>query len=141
MKNRFISILTASFITAICINSCQSEEQLYYGRYYINGKLLYEQNCQNCHNKDGTALGMLIPPLTDSAYLKQNKNRLACIIKYGLNEKITIHNKTYEEKMPGNNNLSDIDVAQLVVYITNSFGNNQGPYDASEANADLLKCN
>jgi cytochrome c len=134
------ALLFTIFTACIFINACINEQQLSYGRYYMNGKNLYERTCQNCHNVDGKGLGMLIPPLTDSVFLKQNKNRLACMIKYGLNEKVIIHNKTYKEKMLPNDQLSDIDIAQLVVYITNSFGNNQGFYDVSEAHDDLMKC-
>lgn len=140
MKNQFIYILSSFIVVCIFIHSCKNEQQLSYGRYYINGKNLYETHCQNCHARDGGGLGMLIPPLTDSVFFKQNKKSLACIIKYGLNEPVIIHKKTYDEKMLSNDRLSDIDIAQLVVYITNSFGNNQGAYDVSEANADLKKC-
>ena len=135
-----VAILISAFTAFILVNSCQTEQQLTYGRYYMNGKVLYERHCQNCHNTDGVGLGLLIPPLTDSIYLNLNKSKLACIIKYGLNEKIVINNKTYQEKMPSNKELSEIDIAQLVVYVTNSFGNKQGLYDALEANKDLQKC-
>lgn len=96
--------------------------------------------CQNCHNTDGSGLGNLYPTLTDTVYLKTNKNRLACIIKYGADEKMIIHNKPFEGIMPANRRLADIEVAQLVVYITNSFTNKQGMYTVEEAAADLKDC-
>ena len=42
--------------------------------------------------------------------------------------------------MPANGNLSDIEIAALVTYITNSFGNKQGLYAADNATADLKNC-
>jgi hypothetical protein len=42
--------------------------------------------------------------------------------------------------MPGNETLADIDIAQVIVYITNSFGNKQGFYDSEIATKDLEKC-
>ena len=122
------------------MQSCQNEESINYKRYYVNGKGLYEKNCQNCHGVDGMGLGTLYPPLTDSLYLLRTKNKLACIIKNGQNEEILINNKPYQGQMPGNNTLADIDIAQLIVYISNSFGNNQGFYDQTEVTKDLSRC-
>ena len=42
--------------------------------------------------------------------------------------------------MPGNNTMADIDIAQVIVYISNSFGNKQGYYDQSEVAKDLAAC-
>ncbi|MFA6944826.1 MAG: cytochrome c [Pedobacter sp.] len=125
---------------AIIIQSCQNEGGITYKRYYVNGKGLYEKNCQNCHGADGKGLGTLYPPLTDSTFLIRNKSKLACIIRKGQNETIQINNISYQGSMPGNETLADIDIAQLIVYITNSFGNKQGFYDSSQVTKDLLSC-
>jgi len=106
----------------------------------VNGKGLYEKNCQNCHGTDGKGLGTLYPPLTDSTYLIRNKNKIACIIKNGQNEEIQINNILYQGQMPGNKTLADIDIAQLIVYISNSFGNKQGFYDQTQVGKDLTLC-
>lgn len=83
----------------------------------------------------------LPPPLTDSVFLKTNKKRLACFIKNGANESLIINGKEYKEKMPAFPELADIDVAQVMVYITNSFGNKQGFVPYSEVSKDLQNCN
>ncbi|WP_269426782.1 c-type cytochrome [Pedobacter punctiformis] len=105
-----------------------------------NGKDIYVAKCQNCHGEAGEGLGELAPPLTDSTFLKNNKTRLACIIKNGLNEPITIHGKVYKEKMPAFPELADIDVAQVMVFITNSFGNKQGFVHYNEVSKHLQNC-
>jgi len=141
MRNKLIYfILLAIGFTSI-IQSCQNETSINFKRYYVNGKGIYEKNCQNCHGSDGKGLGTLYPPLTDSTYLKLNKNKLACIIRNGQTGKIKINNISYEGIMPGNETLADIDIAQVVVYISNSFGNKQGFYDSEEVKKDLEKCN
>lgn len=139
-RNKFVYIFFTAALTAVLIGACQSESQLNYARYYTSGKQLYNTYCQNCHNSDGKGLGTLIPPLTDTVFLRQNKSRLACIIKYGLDEKITVHGVAYDAQMAPNSQLPDIDIAALVTYITNSFGNEQGLYDVSAAAHDLQKC-
>lgn len=140
MRNKVLYLAFSLISTCILIQACQSEDQLTYARYYVNGKVLYETHCQNCHAADGSGLKNLYPALTDTLFLKENKTNLACIIKYGLNQKLTINGKTYEEKMPGNDRLSDIDVTQLLVYISNSFGNNLGSFDMQEVSKQLKSC-
>ncbi len=74
MRNSLIyTVLFASGI-GISIQSCQNENSLDYKRYYVNGKRIYEKNCQSCHGADGKGLGTLYPPLTDTTYLNLNKN-------------------------------------------------------------------
>lgn len=140
MRNSLIYSCLFLFIMAMIIQSCQNEDSITYKRYYVNGKGLYEKNCQNCHGADGKGLGTLYPPLTDSTYLMTNKKKLACIIRNGQSEQITINNVAYQGQMPANNTLADIDIAQIIVYITNSFGNKQGHYDQAEVAKDLAAC-
>ena len=119
--------------------SCQSDEQIEFERYYSAGSLVYQTRCQNCHGAHGEGLQALIPPLTDSIYFKANKEVLACVIKYGLNKKISIKNKAFEEKMPANN-LSPIEIANVLTYITNSFGNKSVTVTNQQVEEDLAKC-
>lgn len=140
MRNKVIAILILTLIAAFLFNGCQTEEELNYARYFVNGKGVYEKHCQNCHAADGAGLGMLIPPLTDTVFLKQNKNKLTCIIKYGLKGKISINGKTYDSPMPGEQHLSDIEIGAVITYITNSFGNKQGLYDVNDVGKDLEEC-
>ncbi len=107
--------------------------------YYANGRDLYIQHCQNCHGAEGEGLAALAPPLTDTVFLKTNKNKIACFIKNGLTDSIVVGGIAYDGKMPGEN-FANIDIAQLTVYITNSFGNNQGYYTQEQVAADLAGC-
>ena len=140
MRNKLLYILSSLFAAVLILESCSNEMELNYQRYYVNGKGLYEKNCQNCHGTNGEGLGKLYPPLTDSVFLSKNRSSLACIIKNGLTDKITVNNVSYETEMPGNTTLADIDIAQIIVYITNSFGNGQGFYDQKQAGVDLKGC-
>ena len=141
MRNRILYALFFAFCGIILFQSCVNEQTINYKRYYVNGKGLYNKLCQNCHGANGQGLGTLYPPLTDSIYLLKNKTKLACIIRNGQNQNITINNVSYSGQMPANVSLPDIDIAQLIVYITNSFGNEQGYYDLTAVNEDLKNCN
>src|ERR1700753_536484 len=137
MKSGLIGI----FLTVIIlfIISCQSEENIEFKRYYSSGALVYQEHCQNCHGTNGEGLSALIPPLTDSAFLKKNKNLLSCFITIGLKGQITIKGKTFDEAMPAND-LSPIEVAQVLTYIGNSFGNKLNTINEQAVQIDLAKC-
>jgi mono/diheme cytochrome c family protein len=140
MRNKVLYLAFSLITLLIALQACQTEDQITYARYYVNGKGLYEKYCQNCHAADGSGLKSLFPPLTDSLYLKHNRARLACIIKYGQNQKIKINGKLYEGNMPANTPLSGIEITQILVYIGNSFGNKLGNFELETVNGELKKC-
>ena len=127
MKIRLITGTCLLIVLAITIafSSCQSEAQIQFERYYTAGQLTYQAKCQNCHGKNGEGLNALIPPLTDTIFIKNNKNRLACFLKNGLTERITVQNKLFDEAMPPTG-LAPIEIARVLTFVTNSFGNKLG---------------
>jgi len=139
MRKYIVNSIFFLSVVAVII-SCQNQETIDFQNYMSNGKDIYKAKCQNCHGENGEGLGQLAPPLTDSVFLKTNKEKLACIIKNGTSEKIVIHGKEYQEKMPGFPELADIDVAQVMVYITNSFGNRQGFVPYAQVSISLQNC-
>lgn len=135
-------LIGISFILAIStiIYSCQDAGKIKQDVYYVNGRDLYIKHCQNCHGANGEGLGKLTPPLTDTVFLKENKQKIACFIKNGIKFPITVNGQVYEGSMPDFPALANIDIAQLVVYLTNSFGNKQGMYTPEEVARDLKDC-
>jgi len=139
MRKYIINSIFLLSVIAVII-SCQNQETIDLQNYMSNGKDIYKAKCQNCHGENGEGLGELAPPLTDSVFLKGNKDRLACIMKNGLNETLVVHGKEYKEKMPAFPELADIDVAQVMVYVTNSFGNKQGFVPYAQVSTQLQNC-
>lgn len=127
------------FLLAILICSC-GEDDINFKRYYTTGSVIYTTKCQNCHGSDGLGLSALMPPLTDTAFLRKNKSSLACFVKYGINNKILIINKKgFEGNMPATD-LAPIEIAEVLTYVGNSFGNNLGLVSLEQVQRDLAKC-
>lgn len=135
-------LISSLLLTSLCsiIYACQDAGQIKQDVYYVNGRDLYIKHCQNCHGSKGEGLGTLSPPLTDTVFLKANKHQLACYIKNGIRDTIMVNGQKYDGTMPAFPDLYAIDVAQLTVYITNSFGNHQGMYTPEQVSADLKNC-
>lgn len=117
---RLLSKLFVLSLSVISFTSCQSEEKIKLEQYYIGGKELYEQNCANCHQKDGKGLQNLYPPIAGSDYLK-DKEKVIYIIKNGLSGEIMVNGKKYNQPMPANNQLTNLDIAEVVTYIYNEW--------------------
>ena len=132
----------ASIILLLCIGmftSCESDQQIEFNRYYSLGSSVYQSRCQNCHGANGEGLQALIPPLNDASFLKTHMNQLPCFIKNGVKGQITINNKAFEGEMPPAD-LPPIQVAGVLTYITNSFGNKTGRITAEAVETSLKDC-
>lgn len=107
---------------------------------FREGERLYKAQCANCHMDDGIGLSALIPPIAGSDYLKTHRDNMPCVLKYGLKDTITVNGKTYAEVMPGVATLTDIQVTNLLNFINNSWGNQNGLYRLEEVRATLEAC-
>ncbi|OCX53191.1 copper oxidase [Mucilaginibacter sp. PPCGB 2223] len=139
MKIKFPLLLLVGFYVAV-VSSCQGEGEMTYARYYSVGSTIYINHCQNCHGNNGEGLGNLIPPFTDSVYLHKNLAQLPCFIKNGLKDTITVAGKKFSGMMPAQSSLSPIEIAEVLTYVTNSFGNKMGLVDVSKVEKDLSNC-
>ena len=125
-------------IATLCY-SCQSDSDVEYRRLYSSGSGLYTLHCQNCHGKNGEGLGLLIPPLNDSTYLKKNDRVLACFINNGLKGPVTVAGKAFDGAMPAGE-LAPIEMAEVLTFVKNSFGNKLGSAGLQQVNDDLSHC-
>jgi mono/diheme cytochrome c family protein len=107
---------------------------------YRSGEKIYKANCANCHLDQGEGLGALIPPLAGSDYLSAHRDRLACIVRYGLQDTIVVNGQVYVEKMAGNASLSDVQIANVLNYVLQSWGNKHAPLTFEEVRNSLSNC-
>jgi mono/diheme cytochrome c family protein len=87
------------------------------------GARLYKVHCENCHMADGKGLRQLIPPLADSDMLKALGPSVACIIRNGQEGEIIVNGRTFNQPMPGNQNLTDPEILLIVQFINAAWGN------------------
>ncbi|MDO8366886.1 MAG: hypothetical protein Q7T20_08830, partial [Saprospiraceae bacterium] len=79
-------------------------------------------------------------PLKGSDYLAANRDQLACMIRYGLKDTIVVNGKIYAEQMVGNDKLNDIQIANVVNFVLQSWGNDLKPLTFKEVKAGLEQC-
>jgi mono/diheme cytochrome c family protein len=117
-----------------------NDEMQKYAKYMIQGKQLYTTHCSNCHQEDGSGLGQLFPPLAQSDYMLEDISRSICAIKYGLEGEILVNGQTYNQKMPGLNRLTNLEIAEITTYIYNSWANEKGMIDIDTVEESLSNC-
>ncbi|MBL7802984.1 MAG: cytochrome c [Saprospiraceae bacterium] len=105
-----------------------------------DGEWLYGKQCASCHGPEGKGLGALIPPLAGSDYLGAQRDILPCIVRYGLKDTITVNGKNYTEPMAGLPQLTDIEITNILNYVNNAWGNQNGVYQLGEVRQLLEKC-
>ena len=88
-----------------------------------NGKLVYTQNCASCHQVDGHGVQNMNPPLIQTSYVLGDKTKLRKIILNGFNEDVEINGNTYSNTMASHDFLKDKEIADVLTYIRQSFGN------------------
>jgi len=86
------------------------------------GKTVYNDMCVTCHLPNGKGVPKAFPPLADSDYLRENQTQSIKAVKYGMSGEITVNGITYNSTMSPLG-LSNEEVADVVNYINNSWGN------------------
>lgn len=86
------------------------------------GAIVFKTNCAACHQENGQGIANAFPPLASSDFLMADKKRSIEIVKRGLEGSVTVNGKTYNSVMPALG-LSDDDIASVLTFVRNSFGN------------------
>ena len=87
------------------------------------GQALFAGTCSVCHQANGEGLPGVFPPLAKSDFLGADTKRAIGVVLHGLNGKVTVNGQEYNSVMPPMNQLTDDEVANILTYVTNSWGN------------------
>ena len=120
-------------------NKMDSRTEIRLKQYQVQGAKLYSAYCANCHQQDGKGLASLYPPLAASDYLLENLPRAACIIKNGQAKEIEVNGVKYNQMMPGNP-ISNLEIAEVLTFIGNAWGNEVGLIGVKEVDKWIEEC-
>ena len=87
------------------------------------GKEVYTTFCMNCHMQAGKDPNDIFPPLAKADYLKKPADSLINIVLEGQTGEIVVNGKKYNGQMLPQNYLSDGQIADVLNYVRNSWGN------------------
>ncbi len=96
------------------------------------GEKGYASYCQSCHQPDGSGMAGVFPPLAQSDYLLADKGRAIRIVLEGKSGPIEVNGQKYDAVMPHLVYLSDDQVADVLSYVLNAWGNDGGYVSTDE---------
>lgn len=99
------------------------------------GKRVYDQYCKACHMADGKGMRGMHPPLVTNKTVNGDLKKLIDVTVNGMSGKVVIDGVEYNGIMPPHKHLTNQQIADVLTYIRQSFGNNSGPVTAAEVAA------
>jgi nitrite reductase (NO-forming) len=97
--------------------------------------VLFKGTCSACHQDKGQGIDGVFPPLAQSDYLVADKTRAIRVVLNGLSGAVTVNGKAYNSVMPPMSQLNDDEVANILTFALNSWGNSAGAVTAAEVKA------
>jgi nitrite reductase (NO-forming) len=95
------------------------------------GQRVFMQTCFACHQPDGKGLPAIFPPLAGSDFLKADRERPIRVVTKGLTGPVTVNGQAFNNIMPPQV-LTDQQIADVLTYVTNSWGNSGTPYNVDD---------
>ena len=98
------------------------------------GQSVYKQYCLTCHMADGLGVDGMNPPLAKTDYVLGDKTRLTKVLLNGL-QGVEIDGEKYRGVMPAQESLTDAQIAAVLTYVRNAFGNKASAVTVAEVKA------
>ena len=147
--NFYVRLFALSFLlSAFCFSSCSSKHDstnsgssVKFEQYYLQGEQLYQIHCSNCHQKNGSGLGLVYPPLDTSDFMERHFEEAICLMDNGKDGELIVNGKSFNKKMPGIPALTDLEIAEIATYIYNTWNHKRDLVDVKEVTKILAGCN
>jgi nitrite reductase (NO-forming) len=96
------------------------------------GRVLYNGTCSVCHQQNGEGLEGVFPPLANSDYLMADARRAIEVVLNGLTGPVTVNGSSYNSVMPPMSQLNDDEIANILTFALNNWGNEGGVVRAGD---------
>jgi mono/diheme cytochrome c family protein len=139
MKKAMLAVIIFSIATAFAFQQQPAGLKAAIAR----GKKVYEGTgtCLGCHQPDGSGVPNMNPPLVKTKWVLGDKKALAKIVLKGLQGgEIEIDGDKFHNPMPPmESTLTDQEIADVLTYVRNSFGNKASMVTVAEVKAMRAK--
>ncbi|MEP7279179.1 MAG: cytochrome c [Bacteroidota bacterium] len=118
-------IIIGSIVFFIVLSSFQVRQKPTLKASMERGEKVYTGTCLACHQADGLGVQRMNPPLVKTKWVQGDKKALAGIVLSGLKGgEIVIDGDDFHNPMPPQAGLlTDQQIADVLTYVRNSFGN------------------
>jgi mono/diheme cytochrome c family protein len=95
-----------------------------------SGKMIYTRHCLSCHQSDGQGVANISPPLDKKIVSGDRKNLIEILIKGQIKKEGS--GEVYQHGMIPDPEMKNQEIADVLTYIRNSFGNKASVIKVSE---------
>ncbi len=96
------------------------------------GKAHFTGTCSVCHQDSGLGIPSVFPPLAKSDFLAKDPQAAIHYVLNGLTGKVTVNGTEYNSVMPPMSQLNNDEIANILTYVFNSWGNKDGRVTAEQ---------
>lgn len=106
-------------------------------KQFLVGQEIYfrEGHCVTCHQPNGAGLDPAFPSIAKSPWVNEDPDRLIKLVMYGLMGPLEVNGKKYDGQVPMTpfgGMLKDEEIAAVLTFVRNSFGNLSEPIQAAQ---------
>lgn len=98
------------------------------------GKQVYTEQCLACHQADAMGVQGMNPPLVKTKFVLGDKKTLVKIVLNGM-QGVAVEGEDYHGVMAPHGDLTDQQIADVLTYVRNSFGNKAKAVTPAEVKA------
>lgn len=102
------------------------------------GLNIYKMNCTSCHQENGKGIPSSFPPLAASDFLA-NKEAVIKQVLNGSTGEMVVNGVTYNGAMNPFNSLTDQEIADVLNFVYNSWGNTPANGDVTPEEVAALR--
>jgi len=129
----FLSVFVMSYSKTLSLQQNKLQASI------ERGKIVYTARCLTCHMVDGGGVQNMNPPLLKTKWVLGDKSQLIQIVLKGMNTGVTIDDIEYHNVMASHKDLSDLQIADVLTYVRNSFGNKAKAVTEAEVKTERAK--
>jgi len=138
MKNLKLLLALVIIIGSVAVlaglhekDSHNGNPEMVYPAAEDQGEQVYNNHCISCHQKDGSGVPSMYPPLKEDKRVLGDKEPLIKVLLKGESGPVLNKGK-YMGAMAPYKHLSDQKIADVLTYIRTNFGNEAGEVTAKE---------
>jgi mono/diheme cytochrome c family protein len=127
-----LRLLTLLFVSLLLLPACGDDSER---TPEERGQRIYRAYCLSCHQADGSGIASMYPPLQQTDWVEGDEGRLIRLVLNGLAGPIVVKGEEYNNIMPAHGTLSDDQIADVLTYVRQNFGNDASAITADEVHA------
>ncbi len=99
------------------------------------GQRVFQNYCATCHQPNGQGVPGIYPPLTPNEWVQGDKGRLIRLVLHGAQGEMKVGEEVYNNVMTAHDFLTDEQIAAVLTFIRQNFGNQADPVTPEEVAA------